>query len=367
MELTHISTFTGIGGIDLGFEWAGFTSIATCENKKFPAKIIKKRFPNAEHHGDIFTTDFTKYAGRVTVFSGGFPCQPFSIAGLRKGENDDRFLWPQMLRAIGESQPSWVVAENVLGITSMVKPESYLEVEGEKGRVRYFQKILPEIIQSLKNLGYSFPESYGGLPIVLSIPAASVGAPHIRQRIFIVAHKNANGLADGRMQAAWSKWFDRNPGTAGQVWDVANYDRINGNLSGFHPERLPQFESSEVFGGNASNTICAGRSKGEQEHEPELHHSDDKERRADADANMPGQEELHASTEPTKPRFDSGLPLTAWREWPSQSPVCGRDDGIPNRVDRLEALGNAVVPQIPYIIGSFIREIELMLREEGDK
>lgn len=120
MNLTHISTFTGIGGIDLGLEWAGFETIATCENKKFPLQVIKKRFPNATHHEDIYQTDFTQYAGNVTIFSGGFPCQPFSIAGLRKGKSDDRYLWPQMLRAIRECNPRWIIAENVLGITSMV-------------------------------------------------------------------------------------------------------------------------------------------------------------------------------------------------------------------------------------------------------
>jgi len=411
MDLTHISLFTGIGGIDLGLEWAGFRTIATCNNRPFPYKLLKKRFPNAIHHTDIYETDFTVYANHATILSGGFPCQPFSIAGLRRGSHDDRYLWPEMRRAYREAQPSWIIAENVPGITSMALKNSFSTVENSAQTIRYYQNILPSIIEQLEADGYSLPSTLDGQPIILSIPAAGVNAPHKRQRIFIIAHKNSNSNANGKLQAAWSEWFNGNAGTAGKVEPSANHNGIDFNLSGFSAEQLSQFETSKIFGDNitinskiasnnnvqrskgrcgssarppiakknraelqlqadrlcpqwiAANALCTGRKKGEQEYESELPYQNDKAGRAYSNANLSGQEELSASTISGRQGFNTGLPLEAWSSWPTQSPICGGDDGIPNRVDRLESLGNAVVPQIPYIIGSFIREIEELLNE----
>ena len=116
--MNHGSLFSGIGGFDLAAEWAGFTNLFNCEWEEFPRKVLKHHFPNAEQYEDIHDFDATKYNGRIDVLSGGFPCQPFSVAGKRKGSEDERHLWPEMLRVIGECQPRWVVGENVRGLCS---------------------------------------------------------------------------------------------------------------------------------------------------------------------------------------------------------------------------------------------------------
>lgn len=105
MSFTHASLFSGIGGFDLAAEWVGWKNVFHCEINEFCAQILKYHFPNADHYEDIKTTDFTKWRGKINVLSGGFPCQPFSLAGRRKGAEDDRYLWPQMLRAIQEIKP----------------------------------------------------------------------------------------------------------------------------------------------------------------------------------------------------------------------------------------------------------------------
>lgn len=129
--MTHASLFSGIGGFDLAAEWMGWHNAFHCEINEFCTKILNYHFQDAEHYTDITRTDFSKWGGRIDVLSGGFPCQPFSLAGQRKGADDNRYLWPQMLRAIREIRPTWVVGENVAGILTMVQPGAEVEVGGQ--------------------------------------------------------------------------------------------------------------------------------------------------------------------------------------------------------------------------------------------
>lgn len=129
--MTHASLFSGIGGFDLAAEWMGWHNAFHCEINEFCTKILNYHFQDAEHYTDITRTDFSKWGGRIDVLSGGFPCQPFSLAGQRKGADDNRYLWPQMLRAIREIRPTWVVGENVTGILTMVQPGAEVEVGGQ--------------------------------------------------------------------------------------------------------------------------------------------------------------------------------------------------------------------------------------------
>ena len=114
--MTHASLFSGIGGFDLAAEWAGWTNVFNCEIDPFCRKVLKYHFPKAAQYEDIRTTDFTVWRDRIDVLTGGFPCQPFSVAGNRKGTGDDRYLWPEMLGAVREIRPRWIVGENVPGI-----------------------------------------------------------------------------------------------------------------------------------------------------------------------------------------------------------------------------------------------------------
>lgn len=120
-KIKHASLFSGIGGPEVAAAMLGWDNVFHCEINPFGRRVLDYWFPNSESYEDITKTEFTKWRGRVDVLTGGFPCQPFSYAGKRGGAEDDRYLWPQMLRIIGEVRPAWVVGENVAGITTMVE------------------------------------------------------------------------------------------------------------------------------------------------------------------------------------------------------------------------------------------------------
>ena len=166
--MTHGSLFSGIGGFDLAAEWMGWENKFHCEWNPFGQKVLKYYWPEAESFNDITKTDFTKYANTISVLTGGFPCQPYSLAGKRKGKEDDRHLWPEMLRAIGEIKPRWVIGENVFGLVNWNGGLVFHEVQSDLEA-----------------------EGYEVFPYVL--PAVSVNAPHRRDRIFFVAHSKGKG------------------------------------------------------------------------------------------------------------------------------------------------------------------------------
>ena len=171
--MTHGSSFSGIGGFDLAAEWVGWQNLFNCEIDPFCQTVLKHHFPDAEQFTDIRTADFARYKGRIDVFTGGFPCQSFSVAGKRKGTEDDRYLWPEMLGVIRVVRPRWVVGENVYGIVSW-----------SDGLV--FEQVCADLEA----------EGYEVQPYVL--PACGVGAPHQRYRTWFVAHRADAGIEDVR-------------------------------------------------------------------------------------------------------------------------------------------------------------------------
>lgn len=158
-----LSLFSGIGGIDLAAQWAGIETVAFCEIEPFCQKVLKKHWPNVPIFEDV--KKLGKEAledagiGRVDIVAGGYPCQPYSLAGERKGHEDDRALWPEMFRIISEVRPDWVVGENVAGHVSLG---------------------LDNTLSDLESVGYSCQ--------AFVIPARAVGAVHSRERLFIVAN-----------------------------------------------------------------------------------------------------------------------------------------------------------------------------------
>ena len=205
--------FSGIGGFDLAAEWMGWENVFHCEWMEFPRKVLDYHFPDADSHIDICKTDFTKYANTIDILTGGFPCQPFSLAGKRKGTDDERYLWGEMLRAIQEIKPRFVIAENVFGITNI-----------DGGLV--FQQVCLDLET----------EGYEVQPFI--IPAAAKNAPHRRDRCwFIATNSNCN---DGRSTNRESGCEESKANGEGQqsihsrTWTTSNEgDVANTNGDGF--------------------------------------------------------------------------------------------------------------------------------------
>lgn len=177
--MNHGSLFSGIGGFDLASQWCGWKNVFQVEKEPFCQKVLEKNFPHTKRYKDIyeFKGENTKrYRGTIDIISGGFPCQPFSFPGRRKGKEDDRYLWPEMFRVIQEIKPNWVVGENVAGI---------IGVELDKP------------IFDLEDVGYEVQ--------AFIIPACAVNAPHRRDRVWIVANTNSFRQYKNKIQRQHNK------------------------------------------------------------------------------------------------------------------------------------------------------------------
>ena len=290
--MKHIGLFEGIGGFSYAAQQVGWETVAWCEWDPFCQYVLRYHFPEATGYGDITKTDFTKYHGTIDIITGGFPCQPYSQAGKRLGKDDDRHLWPEMLRAIREVAPPWVVGENVFGL-----------VNWNGGLV------FEEVCDDLEAEGYEVQ------PYVL--PAASVGAPHRRDRVWFVAYNAA----------------------------YANSPRFQKEGAELSPTRVEQYRELGKTTSDANGIGLRGEGHGSRE---------------------PGLvSQTHTAND--------------WTDFPTQSPICGGDDGLSGRLDRvaileatgstsrsdhwnkwrsasLKGYGNAVVPEIPVRIFRAINE-----------
>lgn len=380
--MTHGSLFSGIGGFDLAAEWAGFENLFHCEWNPFCRQVLKYHFPNSESYEDITKTDFTKWRGKIDVLTGGFPCQPFSVAGRRKGAEDDRYLWPQMLRAIKEIQPTWVIGENVAGILTMVLPGEEIEVggytdvtgEGYKEIENRQMYIVERICQDFERIGYSVQ------PVI--IPACAVGAPHRRDRIWFIAHRSDTGTETQRQgtDEVFSTEFIAN--TNVKRWDDGNNNREERHLCD-HQERHSEKDKSKwnewKFGVSSpcSTASDTKRFGGDKIHEdlqfkqPERERIDSSCDESDvANSNkLNGELSGLCSSEISKQQTTGIFKnISGWDSFPTQSPVCNRDDGLSIglsgisfskwRQESIKALGNAIVPQVAYEIFKAIKIIE---------
>jgi len=287
--MTHGSLFSGIGGFDLAAEWSGFTNLFNCEWEEFPRKVLKHHFPNAEQFGDIKEFNATAYSGRLDIISGGFPCQPFSVAGKRKGSEDERHLWPEMLRIIGECEPRWVVGENVRGLVSW-----------SDGLV--FETCCTD----LEALGYSVQS--------FVVPACATGAPHRRDRVWIVAHSD----------------HEREERTPRRNESESRSEGIQ------ERDEVQQFDVSDTVRKNAPDTNSTRTRQDNRKREP-------------------GQ-------------LDQKSERNDWENFPTVPPVCGGDDGLPKELDgitfpkwrreSIKGYGNAIVPQVAHRIFESIKDYE---------
>ena len=216
-ELTHLSLFSGIGGLDLAAEWAGFKTVGQCEWADYPTKVLEQHWPDVPRWRDIRTLtkeSFYERTGLKTtdVISGGFPCQPHSKAGKRKASNDERDLWPEMRRVIGEIGPKWVVAENVRGLLS-----------SEDGR--FFRGIL----RDFSDMGYDV--GWG------CIRAVDVGAIHRRERMGIIAHSRSRRFVGGWPKIDRVEWYKQT------FYDIdSSLETWGGECNTFEPKLLRSYD-----------------------------------------------------------------------------------------------------------------------------
>jgi DNA (cytosine-5)-methyltransferase 1 len=316
--MRHGSLFSGIGGFDLAAEWCGWENVFHCEWNTFGQKVLKHHFPKSISYNDITKTDFSIHRGEIDIISGGFPCQPYSSAGKRLGKEDERHLWPEMLRAIREIQPSWVVGENVRGLTNWNGGLVFDEVQSDL-----------EI------------EGYEVLPFLL--PACAVNAPHRRERIWFIAYTNSFGQSTKEYRKNETRRTSKesedrvitNPNCNGldkcnSKYEIKSSDRrINA---------LDNINESDG-NGNATNT-GSKRLFG-------LHNT-----RIENNINRENAEIWRGSTRHNKKNY--------WDIFPTQPPICGGDDGLPKELDNItfskwrnesiKAYGNAIVPQVAYQI-----------------
>lgn len=243
-EYVHASFCTGIGACELAAMWMGWRNAFSCEIDPFCHQVLKYYYPYIKHYENIFGTDFSEWRGKIDILTAGFPCQPFSCAGSRKGAEDDRYLWPEVLRGVDEIRPNWFIGENVAGITSMVLPgdeikvESYTDLEGEsylETEMRQ-QFIVDRICNDLESIGYSVQ------PII--IPACAVGAPHRRDRIWFIAH---GGETIANCSNARPEGMQQGENGIYEFEVTANPNKFDDNLSGFFTSQLSQQKASEIF------------------------------------------------------------------------------------------------------------------------
>ena len=369
----------------------GWRNAFHCEINPFGRAVLEYWVPDSVSYEDITKTDFSEWRGRIDVLTGGFPCQPFSYAGKRGGRDDDRYLWPEMLRAIGEIRPAGVVGENVAGITTMVEGGVCADLGGSPTLFGEGDDIheyalrqsftIERICRDLERVGYSVQP--------MLIPAAAVGAPHRRDRVFILANiadtdrGNDAGKAGGyegesRAERVQERDEVREPGVAsdvrpegGETPSYAASDGRDGNPFKNGEERYPcgNAERSSAGGADGIGLRCEPRLYGEQrtasdptgerrdgdctgyrfqfgsetmpqpgDHNREDDFSDTVCPRCegkDEPRSKEGGERMHLRRDPAGHDWAGMLPGERWANFPTISPVHRGNDGIPIRLDNL--------------------------------
>jgi DNA (cytosine-5)-methyltransferase 1 len=283
-----LDLFSGIGGFSLGLErTGGFETVAFCEIEDFPRRVLAKHWPNVPIHRDVRKLTGGD-VGPVDVICGGYPCQPFSTAGKRRGKEDDRHLWPEFSRLVAELRPSWVIGENVAGHVSMG---------------------LDDVLSDLERQGYACR--------TFVVPACAVGAIHRRDRTWVVA----NAISERPDTGA-----SREVINIGVCDELGHRARADGGRQDKQPRSAGHGPTPYALGLGQSGSGRTTQPRNSQAH-------------GDWEADQP----FHALERPDEP------------------PVRGADDGVSRGLDesRLAALGNAVVPQIPYSIGRAILAAEM--------
>ena len=265
MAINHLDFCSGIGGWALAFRELGINTVAFCEIEKYPQKVLQKNFPGVPIFNDLKELTYEDIKERtgvdgIDILTCSYPCQPFSVAGRKKGTQDDRDLWPQMFRIIKDFRPTWILGENVANFVNMAFQRTKTDLESE---------------------------GYQVLPFI--VPACGVGAPHRRDRVWIVAHTEGNS-GERKLR------------------DIHQANESIAQPKKQHQKKTEQFRNAGKYAQRSSD---------------------------EADAQSYGRQ----------------------RQWAVEPDVARMAHGVPNRVDRLKSLGNAIVPQVAYEFLKNLKEI----------
>ena len=330
MKLKHLDLFSGIGGFSLGLEATGyFDTVAFCDYDSYCQKVLRKHWPWVTIYDDVKELNSERLEAnghtKIDIITGGYPCQPFSIAGRQKGEQDPRHVWPEYFRLIQELRPTWDIGENVAG---------------------HIKLGLDTVLENLESEGYSAR--------AFSISASSVGAVHQRERVWIVGYSEHNGSStteksrvsektDDNSKEGQNKTiqFERTGGSHNSE-DVENTRCSQWPWSFFGNQDEDETREGDAYqfersGSTSKIDVANTKSFSRNEHETNREHG-----------KTPVQEIS---------RNRGGI--SGESTWWSVEPDVGRvAHGVPKRVDRLKSLGNSLIPHIPYYIGKSILEVE---------
>ena len=375
-ELDHVSMFSGVAGIDIAAEAAGFHTTLQIEIADYQRAILCKHWPNVPKITDVrhVTREKLDELGitGATVLSGGFPCQPFSTAGKRKGKADDRYLWPEIIRIARLLKPTWIVGENVAGIVSMEQPEPIFAVERDGQKLPVHEKVVPEIIEELHKEGFLVPRYTNGTPVVFGVPASAVGACHKRERIFIVAYSENNRLerrrASERRKAEDPLGRVVRRGTESLGQDRADSDATypyKGGCCSREPEGMRVQRCNEACHETGTSDQYDSHPAGERSGKLLLLQGEPGETHPDPlrSCQLPPYTDRGERSQQfyvSRARWIREQSTRAWEvPWPeAAAEFCGVVDGVPSRVDRIKSLGNAVVPAQIYPVFEAIAKIE---------
>ena len=340
-KLQHLDLFSGIGGFSLGLEaTGGFETKAFCDIEEYPRQVLQKHWPHVKQYKDIKELNYERLKAdginSIDIITGGYPCQPFSVAGRQKGEEDPRHLWPEYFRLVKELRPTWVIGENVSG---------------------HIKLGLDTVIEDLES------EDYSVRPF--SISASSIGANHQRERIWIMAYSECNynfnkeQRVNGEEKKISREYREDNSTTRQSSRASATRTQSDSHVEDSRRSQWPRAELREE---NENETREGDANQHQRSSSP-----------SSSDVANTNDERLQRQWE-SRNKFgsfkssykssDEGQGTMGQGWWESEPNVGRVAHGIPKRVDRLKSLGNSLVPQIPYYIGTVI--LKTMANTKGD-
>ena len=352
-KLNHLDLFSGIGGFSLGLEATGyFDTVAFCDFDPYCQKVLRKHWPWVTIYDDVKELNSERLSAnghtKIDIITGGYPCQPFSIAGRQKGEQDPRHVWPEMFRLVKELRPTWVIGENVSG---------------------HIKLGLDTVLENLESEGYSAR--------AFSISASSIGANHQRERVWIIA--NSNDTGDRTSQSSINQ--DRQE--TDQGWEGLTQFELSGHSKDMENTRRTQWpwsffgdqdedeteegyanqfersgSTSESDVANTESVSSYGREDREHTEQRDTERQIGGEGSHDADTDSERLEGRRSECELRESQEEGQI---GWSQWWQSEPNVGRvANGVPKRVDRLKSLGNSLVPMIPYYIGMSIKKGDML-------